>query len=72
YRAMLDFENFVLHLPFAEKDLRKLVKQSRSVETQGESSSMNFRRKSGFTEYGSSSQVTEMLVTQILLMKVVR
>ncbi|GJS83932.1 PB1 domain-containing protein [Tanacetum coccineum] len=69
YRAMLDFENSVLHLPSAEKDLRKLVKQSGSVETQGESSSMNFRRKSGFTEYGSSSQVTEMLVTQILLMK---
>nr|GFA79354.1 hypothetical protein [Tanacetum cinerariifolium] len=30
--------------------------QTRSVETQGESSSMNFRRKSGFTKYGSSSQ----------------
>ncbi|GJU04177.1 hypothetical protein Tco_1114515 [Tanacetum coccineum] len=53
YRVMLDFENSVLHLPSAEEDLRKL---SGSVETQGESSSMNFRRKSGFTEYGSSSQ----------------
>ncbi|GJU81954.1 ALP1-like protein [Tanacetum coccineum] len=31
-------------------------RQSGSVETQGESSFMNFRRKSGFTEYGSSSQ----------------
>ncbi|GKC96452.1 hypothetical protein Tco_1161894, partial [Tanacetum coccineum] len=57
YRVMLDFENSVLHLPSAEEDLRKL---SGSVETQGESSSMNFRRKSGFTEYGSSSQVTEI------------
>nr|GEY15294.1 U3 small nucleolar RNA-associated protein 25 [Tanacetum cinerariifolium]GEZ18186.1 U3 small nucleolar RNA-associated protein 25 [Tanacetum cinerariifolium] len=82
YRAMLDFENSVIHLSSTEKDLRKLVKlnnegwfcsnvvngflrddryeclfrQSRSVETQGESSSMNFRRKSGFTEYSSSSQ----------------
>ncbi|GKE65633.1 hypothetical protein Tco_1519794 [Tanacetum coccineum] len=68
YRVMLDFENTVLHLPSAEKDLRKL---SGSFETQGESSSMNFKRKSGFAEYGSSLQVVEMLVTQIFLMKVV-
>ncbi|GJU26355.1 hypothetical protein Tco_1164976 [Tanacetum coccineum] len=81
-RVMLDFENSVLHLPSAEKDLRKLVKlnnegwfrsnvvngflrddryeclfrRSRSVKTQGESSCMNFIRKSGFTKYGSSLQ----------------